>query len=173
MTYTFFYNQHVLDCLLVQPYIEIFPLIVLALPIPLFIQLRKYIRLVRKEVSCYCYVVIAFSISLFKPSQNSQILFLFQFIQPLCSQYTCSRPISNFSYRSLFPKSQFSIFRNLLQILLQLNLTSKFLYLYFFLFKLSSSLYLFRCLGYFYLVLKVLNLTYLILRILYYRKLLS
>ena len=46
-------------------------------------------------------------------------------------------------------------------------------YIRFFLFKLYSYLSLFRLLGYSYLILKVLNLIYLILRILYYRKLLS
>ena len=109
----------------------------------------------------------------FKPSQDSQILFLFQFIQLFSPRRTYSRPISNSSYRFSFPKSQLSIFRNLLQLLLQLNLTSKPLYLYIFLFKLYSCLSLFRYCYYSYLILRVLNLTYLILRILYYRKLLS
>ena len=109
----------------------------------------------------------------FKPSQNPQILFLFQFIQLLSPRYTCSRPISNLSYRFLFPKSQFSIFRNLLQILLLYNLASKLIYTCVFLFKLYSYRSLFRRLGYSYLILRVLNLTYLALRILYYRKLLS
>ena len=121
--------------------------------------------------------------SFFKPSQNPQILFLFQFVQLFSPRRAYFRPISNLSYRLSFPKSQFSKFRNLLQILLLLNLTPKFLLLYFFLFKLSSYLSLFRRLGYSYLILRVLNLTYLILRvlnltylilrILYYRKLLS
>ena len=109
----------------------------------------------------------------FKSSQNPQILFLFQFIQLFSSRYAYSRPISNSSYRFSFPKSQFSIFRNLSQILLLYNLTSKFLYSHIFLFKLYSHLSLFRRLGYSYLVLRVLNLTYLILLILYYREFLS
>ena len=99
----------------------------------------------------------------FESSQNPQILYLFQFIQPLSPRRACSRPISNLSYRFLFPKSQFSIFRNLLQILLLYNLTSKLIYTCVFLFKLYSYLSLFRRLGY----------SYLILRILYYRELLS
>ena len=144
MTYTFFYNQHVLDCLLVQPYIEIFPLIVLALPIPLFIQLRKYIQLIRKEVSYYCCIIIALSISFFEPSQNPQILFLFQFIQPLSPRRTYSRSISNLSYRFPFSKSYFPKFQNLLQILLLRNLASKLLYILFFLLRLCSYLILFR-----------------------------
>ena len=123
----------------------------------------------------------------FESSQNPQILFLFQFIQPLSPRHTYSRPISNSSYRFSLPKSQFSVFQNLSQILLLYNLTSKFIYTYFFLFKLYSYLSLFRrrylslrsqssltryqC--YSYLILRVLNLTYLTLRILYYRKFLS
>ena len=124
----------------------------------------------------------------FKSSQNPQILFLFQFIQLFSPRRAYFRPISNSPYRFSFPKSQFSILRNLLQILLLYNLTSKLVYLCLFLFKLYSYLSLFRrfqCLSpqsqpsltrfqcYFYLALRVLNLTYLILRILYYRKLLS
>ena len=139
----------------------------------LYYFLYKYIQLVYKEVSYYYYIVIAFYISFFKSSQDPQILLLFQFIQLFSPRRTYSRSISNLSYRFSFPKSQFSIFQNLLQILLQSNLTSKFLYLCFFLFKLYSYLSLFRRLGYSYLILRVLNLTYLILRILYYRKLLS
>ena len=124
----------------------------------------------------------------FKSSQNPQILFLFQFIQLFSPRYTYSRPISNLSYRLSLSKSYFSKFRNLLQILLLYDLTSKLLYISIFLFKLRFYLSLFRrfqCLSpqsqpsltryqcYFYLALRVLNLTYLILRILYYRKLLS
>ena len=109
----------------------------------------------------------------FKPSQNPQILFLFQFIQLFNPRRAYSRPISNSPYSFSFPKSQLSIFRNLLQILLQPNLTSEFIYLYFFAFKLSFCLSLFRYRCYSYLILRVLNLAYLTLRILYYRKLLS
>ena len=109
----------------------------------------------------------------FKPSQNPQILFLFQFIQLFSPRYTYFRPISSLSYRFLFPKSQFSVFRNLLQFLLQLNLASEFLLLYFFFSKHYSYLYIYRRLVYSYLILRVLNLTYLFLRTLYYRKLLS
>ena len=109
--------------------------------------------------------------SFFKPSQNPQIIFLFQFIQLLYSQYTYSRPISSSPYRFSFPKSQLPIFRNLSKVLLLYNLTPKVLYLYLFLFKLSLYLYLYQY--YSYLVLRVLNLTYLILRILLYRKFLS
>ena len=111
--------------------------------------------------------------SFFKPSQNPQILFLFQFIQLLSPRYIYSRPISNLSYRFSFPKFQFFIFRNLLQVLLLPNLTPKSQYLYFFLFKLYSYLSLFRRQYYSYLILKVLNLAYPVLRILRYRKLLS
>ena len=107
---------------------------------------------------------------LFKSSQNPQILFLFQFVQLFYSQYTYSRPISNSSYRFSFPKFQFSIFRSLSQILLLRNLTSKFLLLYL-IYYFSSSLPQYQY--YSYPVLGVLNLTYLVLRILYYRKLLS
>ena len=110
--------------------------------------------------------------SFFEPSQNPQILFIFQFVQLFSSQYTCSRPISDLSYRSLFSKPYFSIFRGVLQILLQLNLASKFLLLYFFSFKSCSYLSLFKR-YYSYLVLRVQNLAYLVLRILRYRKLLS
>ena len=140
----FLYNQYILDYFLIQLYIEVFPLIVPALPIPLFIQLRKYIRLVYKEVSYYYYIIIAFSISFFKPSQNPQILFLFQFVQLFSPRYACSRPISNLSYRFPFSKSYFSKFRNLLQIRPLYNLTSELLYISFFLFKLCSRLILFR-----------------------------
>ena len=109
----------------------------------------------------------------FESSQNPQILFLFQFIQLFSPRRAYSRPISNLSYRFSFPKPQFSKFRNLLQILLQLNSTSIFLLLYFFLFKLRSYLSLFKYYLYSYLILRVLNLTYPTLGILYYRKLLS
>ena len=80
----------------------------------------------------------------FKSSQNPQILFLFQFIQLFSPRRTYFRPISNSSYRFLLPKSLLFKFRNLLQILLLHNLTSKFLLSYFFLFKLYFYLYLFR-----------------------------
>ena len=119
-------------------YIEIFPLIIFTLPILLFIQLYKCIQLIRKEVSCYYYVIIAFYISFFELSQNSQILFLFQFIQLFSPRRTYSRPISNSSYRFSFPKSQLSKFRNLSQLLLLHNSASEFLL------KLYSYLYLFR-----------------------------
>ena len=109
----------------------------------------------------------------FESSQNPQILYLFQFIQPLSPRRACSRPISNLSYRLSFPKFQFSIFRNLLQILLLYNLTPEFIYACVFLFKLYFYLNLSRRQGYSYLVLRILNLTYLTLRILYLRKLLS
>ena len=109
--------------------------------------------------------------SFFKSSQNPQILFLFQFIQLFSPKYAYSRPISNLSYRFLFPKSQLSIFRNLLQTLLLLNLASKFLSTYFLVYSPYSSLLRYQY--YSYLVLRVLNLAYLVLRILHYRKLLS
>ena len=126
--------------------------------------------------------------SFFEPSQNPQILFLFQFIQLFYSRRPYPRPISDLSYRVSFSKSYFSKFRNLLQILLLHNSTSKFVHLRFFLLKLCSCLSLYRrflfllfrarssllryqCCSY--LVLRVLNLTYLILRISCRRKLLS
>ena len=107
----------------------------------------------------------------FEPNQNPQIFFLFQFVQLFSPRRTCSRPISNLSYRFLFLKSQFSKFQNLLQILLLLNLASEFLSLYFLIYSPYSSL--FRRQYYSYLILRVINLAYLILRISRYRKLLS
>ena len=98
----------------------------------------------------------------FKSNRDPQILFFFQFIQLFSPRRAYSRPISNLSYRFPFPKSQLSIFRNLLQILLLPNLTSKFLPLQFLFLKLYSYPSLLRYQGY----------SYLILRILHYRKLL-
>jgi len=68
MCYSLFYNQVVLNNFFIQPCIEIFPLIIVLLSIPLLVQFLKYIRFVHKEVSSYYYVVIALYISFLKPS---------------------------------------------------------------------------------------------------------
>ena len=104
----------------------------------------------------------------FKPSQDIQILFIFQFIQLFSPRRTYSRPISNSLYQyPIFQSYNFSKLQILFYFLLQLNLTSKFSFL------LSLYFSLTRDFSYSYLLLRVLNLTYLILKILYYRKLLS
>jgi len=68
MRYSLFYNWVVLDNFFIQPYIEIFLLIIVPLPIPPLVQLLEYIRLIRKEVSSYYYIVTALYMSFFEPS---------------------------------------------------------------------------------------------------------
>ena len=132
MTYYLFRNRVVLNNFFVYLYIEIFPLIVIPLPILLLVQLLECIWLVRKEVSSYYYVIIAFYMSFFKPSRDPQILFIFQFNKPLSSQYAYPRPINNSLYRCLVLNT-FQYISSLVQFLLLLynNSFSKFSYSFF------------------------------------------
>ena len=87
----------------IQLHIEIFLFVGMSLPIPLSVQLVQCIQSVCQKVPYYRCIVISFSMSFFKSGWNSQIFFLFQFVQPFCFRRPCLRPISNSSYGCSVP----------------------------------------------------------------------
>ena len=102
MAYISFSNSLVQCHIFVQLFIETFLFIVTSLLILLLIQLRKRIQSFFQEVSLYYYFITALYISFFKPRQDIQTLFLFQFSKLFYSQYTYLRSIYNFPYQQLF-----------------------------------------------------------------------
>ena len=134
----FFHNRLVLDYLFVQLYIKIYLFIVALLSILLSIQLVQYIQFIYQKVPYYRCIVTSFSMPFFKPSQDIQILFLFQFIQLFCSRRPCLRPISNSLYRCSIPYTPQHT-RSLIQFLLLLYNNSYSKLIYSFLFSTSYS----------------------------------
>ena len=122
----------------IQLYIEICPFIIVLLPILLSVQLVQCIWFIYKKVSRYYCIVTAFSVSFFKPNQNPQILFLFQFIQLFCPSRAYLRPISNSLYGCSVPYiTQHA--RSLIQFLLLLYNNSCSKLIYSFLYSASCS----------------------------------
>ena len=124
ITYVSFGNSLIQYYVLIYLFVEAFLFIVTSLLVPLLVQLYERIRFVFKEVSSRYYFVVSFYISFFESRQDIYTLLLLQFYKPFYSQYACSRPIYNLSYRQLF--AQISPFRVTSFTLLYFNSFTKF-----------------------------------------------